>query len=179
MAGFAASCVGPELSGPIAKVAIPGKKWIVFFHGGAFKYFSGISGNYYELAAKMAEHSGLGVLTVDYRTTDALPNPGRFPEDLTDVLQAMQWLKLQGASEIFLFGDSSGGTQVIQLLLWMEHKRQSGEDPDVEVSAAVTFSGWLDMTASGDTYETKMWLDGKGTGMGDAFFRDDVGLSRL
>ena len=64
----------------------------------------------------------------------------------------MQWLKLQGATEIFLFGDSSGGTQVIQTLLWMEHKRQTGADPGVRVSAAVTFSGWMDMTASGTTY---------------------------
>ena len=28
---------------------------------------------------------------------------------------------------------------------------------------------------SGPTYETRRWVDGAGTGMGDAFFRDDVG----
>jgi hypothetical protein len=39
-------------------------------------------------------------------------------------VQAMQWLKSKGASEILVYGDSSGGTQVVQLLLWMEHKRQ-------------------------------------------------------
>ena len=35
------------MSDPLADIAIKGKPWIVFFHGGAFKYFSGISGNYY------------------------------------------------------------------------------------------------------------------------------------
>jgi acetyl esterase/lipase len=43
----------------------------------------------------------------------------------------------------------------------------------------VTFSGWMDMTASTTTYETRRWVGGAGTGMGDAFFRDDIGLSRL
>ena len=49
----------------------------------------------------------------------------------------------------------------------------------VRVTAAVTFSGWMDMTASGTTYETREWVGGLAQGMGDAFFRDDVGLSRL
>ena len=55
-----------------------------------------------------------------------------------------------------------GGTQVLQTLLWMEHKRQTGEDPGVTVEAAVTFSGWMDMTGSGPTYETRRWVDGAG-----------------
>ena len=76
--------------------------------------------------------------------------------DLADVLQGMQWLEEQGASKILLFGDSSGGTQVLQLLLWMENlRRLPGRDPGVRVSAAVSFSGWLDMTASSPTYETR------------------------
>jgi len=76
---------------------------------------------------------------VDYRTTDSLPNPTSFPEDLADIVQAMQWLKSKGATAIYLYGDSSGGTQVVQTLLWMEHKRQIGEDAGVEVAAAVSF----------------------------------------
>ena len=39
--------------------AIRGKPWIVFFHGGAFKYFSGISGNYYAPAARLARLTGM------------------------------------------------------------------------------------------------------------------------
>ena len=174
-----AQCSGARMSAPLARAAISGKPWIVFFHGGAFKYFSAISGNYYAPAARIARRTGMGVISVDYRTTDAIPNPAVFPEDLRDVLQAMQWLKAANASEIFVFGDSSGGTQVVQLLLWMEYNRQNGRDPGVDVAAAVSFSGWLDMTASGPTYETRRWLGGDGTGMGDAFFRDDPGLSRL
>lgn len=174
-----ARCSGASMSAPLADLAIKGKKWIVFFHGGAFKYFSGISGNYYAPSARLAKLSGMGVLNVDYRTTDSLPKPTTFPEDLADIVQAMQWLKSKGATAIYLYGDSSGGTQVLQTLLWMEHKRQIGQDPGVKVEAAVSFSGWMDMTGSGPTYETRRWVDGAGTGMGDAFFRDDVGLSRL
>ena len=81
--------------------------------GGAFKYFSGISGNYYGVSSRMAALTGMGVLNVDYRTTDAVPRPVSFPEDLADVLQAMQWLKAKGATELYVYGDSSGGTQVI------------------------------------------------------------------
>ena len=36
----------------------------------------------------------------------------------------------------------------------------------------------MDMTGSSTTYETRRWVDGVGTGMGDAFFRDDVGFFR-
>ena len=99
----------------------------------------------------MAKLTGMGVMTVDYRTTSSLPKPTSFPEDLVgnsteipppihfplscastrrhqsqlthfgvvlrrlrqaDVVQGLQWLKAKGATELFLFGDSSGGTQV-------------------------------------------------------------------
>ena len=80
------------------------------------------------------------MLSVDYRSTDSIPHPTAFPGDLADIVQAMQWLKSKGATELFMFGDSGGGTQVVQTLLWMEHKRQTGEDPGVEVSAAISYS---------------------------------------
>ena len=135
-----AKCAGSNMSAQLSEVAIRGKPWIVFFHGGAFKYFSGISGNYYAPAARLAKLTGMGVLSVDYRSTDSIPHPTAFPGDLADIVQAMQWLKSKGATELFMFGDSSGGTQVVQTLLWMEHKRQTGEDPGVEVSAAISYS---------------------------------------
>ena len=135
-----AKCAGSNMSAQLSEVAIRGKPWIVFFHGGAFKYFSGISGNYYAPAARLAKLTGMGVLSVDYRSTDSIPHPTAFPGDLADIVQAMQWLKSKGATELFMFGDSSGGTQVVQTLLWMEHKRQTGQDPGVEVSAAISYS---------------------------------------
>ena len=135
-----AKCAGSNMSAQLSEMAIRGKPWIVFFHGGAFKYFSGISGNYYAPVARLAKLTGMGVLSVDYRSTDSIPHPTAFPGDLADIVQAMQWLKSKGATELFMFGDSSGGTQVVQTLLWMEHKRQTGQDPGVEVSAAISYS---------------------------------------
>ena len=94
----------------------------------------------YDICAKIARLSGIGVLSIDYRTTDSSPSPTTFPGDLVDVVHGMQWLKKQGACEIMLFGDSSGGSDVLKLLLWMEHQRRMGHDPGVNVSAAVSDS---------------------------------------
>jgi len=60
----AARCTGAAMSPPLVDVAIRGKPWIIFFHGGAFKYFTSISGNYYAPSARLAKLSGMGVLNV-------------------------------------------------------------------------------------------------------------------
>eukprot|EP01049_Picozoa_sp_SAG25_P016826 SAG25_NODE_4048_length_902_cov_0.829390_1_plen_72_part_10 len=70
------------------------------------------------LASKVAKASGFGVLSVDYRSLAASPPVG-YPGQILDQIQALQWLHLQGASELFLLGDSSGGIQVVQTLLYI------------------------------------------------------------
>ena len=60
----------------------------------------------------------MGVLAVDYRTLDH-NNPTEFPGALNDVVRAFQWLQSYGPSALHIYGDSSGGTQVVQLLVWM------------------------------------------------------------
>ena len=45
----------------------------------------------------------MGVLAVDYRTTDS-NNPHRFPEAVHDVIDGFEWLKSMGASELYLYG---------------------------------------------------------------------------
>ena len=38
---------------------------------------------------------------------------------LNDVVRAFQWLQSYRPSALHIYGDSSGGTQVVQLLVWM------------------------------------------------------------
>ena len=41
-------------------------------------------------------------------------------------MQAVGWLEEQGASSISLYGDSSGATQVVQTLLLLSHRKNTG-----------------------------------------------------
>jgi len=41
-------------------------------------------------------------------------------------MQAVGWLEEQGASSISLYGDSSGATQVVQTLLLISHRKNTG-----------------------------------------------------
>ena len=38
----------------------------------------------------------------------------QYPGEVSDVIDALEWLKAHGATDIFLIGDSSGATQVKQ-----------------------------------------------------------------
>ena len=92
---------------------------------------------------------GIGVLALDFRTTAAIEHgAGAWPAAILDVvqvrccfslsfrrlslpftailLQAGEWLASQQAGEIMLHGDSSGGTQTVQVLLWMADKEMAG-----------------------------------------------------
>jgi ribonuclease HI len=45
-------------------------------------------------------------------------------------MQAVGWLEEQGASSISLYGDSSGATQVVQTLLLISHRKNTGADQE-------------------------------------------------
>ena len=65
---------------------------------------------------------------------------------INDVLQAVGWLHEQGASSVSLYGDSSGATQVVQTLLLLAHRKNTGQGFAPNITSAVTFSAWLDLT---------------------------------
>ena len=111
---------------------------VLCFAGGEFHYYDSISGNYAMLSSKLAHESGMGVLAVDYRTTDQ-NNPARFPGAVHDVIDAFEWLQSFGASELYFYGDSSGGTQAVQTMLWMEHHKLQGQTFGFNITAAVLF----------------------------------------
>ena len=41
-----------------------GKPWMVFIHGGEFKFYNNINANYAMLSARVALDAGMGVLAV-------------------------------------------------------------------------------------------------------------------
>jgi hypothetical protein len=47
-------CLGPELTDDLARSLISGKKWIVFFHGGEFKYATVYYMSYHMMPAKLS-----------------------------------------------------------------------------------------------------------------------------
>ena len=71
---------------------------------------------------------------------------------INDVLQAVGWLHEQGASSVSLYGDSSGATQVVQTLLLLAHRKNTGQGFTPNITSAVTFSAWLDLTG----YESEL-----------------------
>ena len=134
---------------------------------------SNINGGYGFLSSHVANAAGMGVLAVDYRSA------ARYPDGIHDIVQACQWLTTKGASEIFLYGDSSGGTIVAETLLWIAHHRLANNSLNISISAAATFSAWLDFTASSPTYESIRWCDGSCTGTGDPVETEPPGWARM
>lgn len=65
------------------------------------------------LTQEVAQNSDMGVLAIDYRTSQNGEN--QYPAAVVDVLQAVGWLHEAGARSVSLFGDSSGATQVVQV----------------------------------------------------------------
>jgi hypothetical protein len=54
-----------------------------------------------------------------------------------------------------------------------------GKDFGFAIRSAVTFSAWLDLTASSETYHSKTHCGGACEGIGDATSRGTPGSSRL
>ena len=140
------------------------------------------------LMSKLAGLGELGVLGVDYRTTDAQPpSEGAFPSAVDDVIGAVSWLTEHGAKSVTLVGDSSGGTIVVQVLLELTRRRRQqprsnvgGRVSDVPmVSGAVTFSAWLDLTDSSPAYHSHKYCSGECSGIGAQAFQMTPGAGQL
>jgi len=81
---------------------------VVYIHGGGFSTFD--RDGHDRAARRLANRSGLAVLSVDYR----LAPQHRFPAQLDDVATVLEWLDDEGAQNgldgpEFLQGDSAGG----------------------------------------------------------------------
>ena len=117
-----------QLNATLRHQIISGRRWIVFIHGGDFTDYTPVTGFYAQLASRVAAASGMGVLSIDYRTVPTFT----FPAPVEDTIQALEWLELHGASELYIYGDSSGGTQAMEVLLQLSALQLQGK-PTVNV----------------------------------------------
>jgi monoterpene epsilon-lactone hydrolase len=122
---------------------------IVYLHGGGFRVGSPLS--HREIIARLAVEAGIQVLAVDYRLAPEYP----LPAALEDAIAVIEWLEKSGfsADRIALAGDSAGaalalGAVVARLL-------QGKPSP----AAAYLMSAWTDLTASGESYQSRAALD--------------------
>lgn len=115
---------------------------ILYNHGGG--YTSGGLGYARILAAKLALHTGIEVLSYEYRLAPENPYPAAFEDGMVmwDYLMHQGY----GASNVIMAGDSAGGNLTLELTLAL--KEQNRKLP----KALVLFSPWTDMTATSESY---------------------------
>lgn len=122
---------------------------LIYLHGGGYKMGSLIS--HHDLMVRLSWAADCRVLGVDYRL---LPEY-RFPEPLVDVLAVYDWLLKQSykPAQIALAGDSAGGGLAAAALLALRDKGLPLP------SGAVLLSAWTDLSASGDSYQSRAAAD--------------------
>jgi acetyl esterase/lipase len=114
---------------------------ILYLHGGAFTTMS--ARTHRSLTSRLAQWSGATLFALDYRLAPEHP----FPAALEDALVAYRALIAAGAepSRMAFAGDSAGGGLVLALLLALRSQR------DPLPAAAVLFSPWTDLAATGES----------------------------
>ena len=120
---------------------------VVYLHGGGFRMGSLVS--HREIMARLAAEVGVQVLGVDYRLAPEHPMPAA----LEDTLAVLDGLEQAGAGRIALAGDSAGGALALGAMI--ARLRQGKSAP----TAAYLMSAWTDLTASGESYDTRSGLD--------------------
>lgn len=123
--------------------------YVIYFHGGG--YVMGSLNTHQELMGRISDACRARVLGVDYR----LAPEHEFPAAVDDGVKSYEWLIKQGAdpSRIMVAGDSAGGGLAIAALLTL---RDSGRSLP---AGAFLFSPWTDLTASGDSANTRAEAD--------------------
>lgn len=122
---------------------------LFYLHGGA--YTIGSCNTHRGLAARLSAAAGVKVLVLEYRL--APENP--FPAAIEDATAAYRWLLQRGIKpeHIAIGGDSAGGGLTLGTLLAL---REAGEPMP---AAAILLSPWTDLTASGESYQSRVELD--------------------
>ena len=122
---------------------------ILFAHGGGFQIGSMVS--HAEIAARLADETGMRVLIFNYRLSPEYI----FPAALEDTLTAYNYLTQKGyrPNQISLAGDSAGAN----LILGLVQKLKAAEQ-DIP-NSMVLLSPWTDMQLRGASYETRADVD--------------------
>lgn len=133
----------------INALGVESDRVLIYLHGGGYKM--GSLDSHHDLMVRLSSAANCRVLGVDYRL---LPEH-RFPEPLLDVLAVYEWLLAQSFDplQLALGGDSAGGGLTAATLLALRDKGRALP------ASAVLLSAWLDLTASGDSYQTRAAAD--------------------
>ena len=142
--------ITPGMNGEWARLdGISHSRTIFYCHGGGYVW--GSPADYREFAARLCKPMNAEVFLLDYRLAPA----HRCPAPLEDSLEAWDAATAAGMdpSRTVIMGDSAGGGLALATLLAL---RERG---DSLPAAALLMSPWLDMTGSGDSFDTKDHLD--------------------
>jgi acetyl esterase/lipase len=122
---------------------------ILYFHGGGYVAMS--SRTHRSVTSRLATWSNASLFALDYRLAPEYP----FPAALEDALSAYRALIAMGPdpSRMVFAGDSAGGGLALALLLAL---RDAG---DPLPAAAVLFSPWTDLAATGKSVVTNNTSD--------------------
>ena len=118
-------------------------------HGGG--YVLGSMYTHRKTYAHVAKATGCRALIVDYRRAPENVHPG----PVNDMVRSYKWLLDQGIrpNHVAIIGDSAGGGLAVTTIL---RAREQGLPPP---AATMPLSPWLDMDATGETFETNAAKD--------------------
>ena len=122
---------------------------LLYLHGGA--YVMGSSRTHRNLVSYLASRAGLAAVVPDYR----LAPEHRFPAAIDDIVAVWDALLEEGVNpdDVVIAGDSAGGGLAVATLLTL---RDSGRPMPAR---ACLLSPWLDLTASGESMQTRDGVD--------------------
>ncbi len=122
---------------------------VYYFHGGG--YVIGSVESHRGLACRISEASNAKVLSIDYSLAPESP----FPAAIKDAIRGYEWLLESGvdAGRIVIAGDSAGGGLAMATLVALRDRNLPMP------AAAVCFSPWVDMEATGASMETRANID--------------------
>lgn len=157
---------------------------ILFLHGGSYMWYSGVDEYYRPLVSRIANETGMPVLSIDYR----MAPEWKAPAGICDALDALVWMDQNGphgprkARKIFVSGDSSGGGMCLALALaatnGIPEVEGKEKPPDVTIAGVVAICPLTDLTynfkrTKYNSYVTRIWDEETRTG--DAIFTDSHG----
>jgi acetyl esterase/lipase len=122
---------------------------LLYLHGGGYVF--GSLKSHGGMAAEIARAARCQVLQLDYRRAPEHP----FPAAVEDATAGYRWLLAAGLAprKIAIAGDSAGGGLVLCTLV-------NCKDNAIPLSgAAVCLSPWVDMEATGESYQTRESID--------------------
>jgi epsilon-lactone hydrolase len=137
---------------PAQRLLAPGAdraRVVLYLHGGGYVY--GSLASHAGLCGEVSRAAGRAVVQIDYRLAPEHP----YPAAIEDATAAYRWLIGEGyrPDRIALMGDSAGAGLVMAALLALR------DEGTVLPGAAVCLCPWVDLTASGESYDSRAALD--------------------